>query len=349
MPSGQGVASENIYYLPLRQSVKSKEPEICAIDMEKGIVQAHTRSRKKADGKYEEPGNLVFFENAVISQGISEIVAYPQLKAKLIEVDERIKANPSSPDVLTERGDLRLDRGDLQGAVEDLSAALKNSPPPDLKLRARAKLFDTLTEFLQRDYNTAEKYVKDYEELCSVDLADATTDQERELRQAESRRRRANFLCLVAKGKQSQGKLVEAFEKYQEFGAIAGGTTELFTVVDEPTVKAAPDVWAQGRIAALVAEATQAERAPLEALIATKWAAVQKTNDTEELRKFVAVFGNLFAVGKEARFRLAERLMDSTDPVALLDAERHLTILRGRNEGPEMAARAIEALARLNF
>ena len=53
---------------------------------------------------------------------------------------------------------------------------------------------------------------------------------------AETRRRRANYLFLVAKGKESQRKLVEAFEKYQEFGAIAGGTTELFTVSDEPTV-----------------------------------------------------------------------------------------------------------------
>ena len=180
-------------------------------------------------------------------------------------------------------------------------------------------------------------------------MTDAATDQEKEQRLAETRRRKANYLFLVANGKESQGKLVEAFEKYQEFGAVAGGSNELFTVSDEPTVKAAPDVWAQGRIKAMVEAATPAERAPLEELIAAKWAAVQKSNDVEELRKFVAIFGNLFAVGKEARLRLAERLMESTEPVALLDAERHLTILRGRNETPEMAARAIEALARLNF
>jgi outer membrane protein assembly factor BamB/tetratricopeptide (TPR) repeat protein len=344
VPSGQGVASGDIYYLPLKQSTKTKEPEICAIDIEKGIIHAHTRSRHK-----EVPGNLVFFEGAVISQTEKEIVAFPQLRAKLAEIDAKINKEPNSPVVLTERGDLRLDRGDLQGAVEDLSAALKNDPPADLKAKARAKLFDTLTEFLQRDFNAAEKYVKDYEELCTVDLTGATTDQEREQRLAETRRRRANYLFLVAKGKESQRKLVEAFEKYQEFGAIAGGTTELFTVSDEPTVKASPDVWAQGRIAAMVAEATPAERAPLEALIATKWANVQKSNDLEELRKFVSVFGNLFTVGKEARLKLAEKLMDGTDPMNLLDAERHLTILRGRNESPDMAGRAVEALARLNF
>src|SRR5262249_27514233 len=62
-----------------------------------------------------------------------------------------------------------------------------------------------------------------------------------------------------------------------------------------------------------------------------------------------SVFGNLFTVGKEARLRLAEKLMAGSDPVALLDAERHLTILRGRNESPDLAGRAVEALARLNF
>ena len=344
MPSGQGVASGDTYYLPLKSATATKQPEICAIDMEKGIIHAHTRSRK-----LEVPGNIVFFEGAVISQTVSEIVAFPQLKVKLAEIDERIKANPNSPEVLTERGDLRLDRGDLQGAVEDLSAALKNSPPADLKTKAQAKLFETLTEFLQRDFNAAEKYAKDYEALCTVDLTDAATDQEKELRLSETRRRKANYLFLVAKGKESQRKLVEAFEKYQEFVAVSGGSNELFTVSDEPTVKAAPDVWAQGRIAAMVAAATPAERAPLEELIAAKWAAVQKSNDVDELRKFVAVFGNMFGAGKMARLQLAEKLMDSADPVWLLDAERHLTILRGRNETPEMAAHAVEALARLNF
>jgi outer membrane protein assembly factor BamB/tetratricopeptide (TPR) repeat protein len=341
MPSGQGVASGDIYYLPIKSN-KDKEPEIAAIDIDNGRFHAHTRSRKK-----EVPGNLVFFEGTVISQSIGDIVAYPQLKAKLAQIDALIAKNPNDPVGLAERGDLRLDRGDLQGAVEDLLASLKNTPPDDLKPKVRAKLFETLTEFLQRDFNAAEKYVPNYEELCTVDLTGAT-GEEKAAREAESRRRRANYLFLVANGKESQGKLVEAFEKYMEFGGIAGGTNELFTVIDAPTVKAAPDIWAQGRIAAMVAKAKPADREPLEKLIAERWAKVKDSNDPEELRKFVVVFGNLFDVGKEARLKLAEKLMESTDATVLLDAERHLTILRGRNEKPEMAARAVEALARLN-
>ncbi len=46
MPSGQGAASGNFYYLPLRKG------EVCKIDMERGEVAAHSPSPKN-----EIPGN----------------------------------------------------------------------------------------------------------------------------------------------------------------------------------------------------------------------------------------------------------------------------------------------------
>jgi len=341
LPSGQGIASENIYYLPLKEAAQGKEPEICAIDMEKGMIFAHTKSRKK-----EVPGNLVFYEGDVLSQTATDIVAYPQLKVKLAQIDELIAKNPNDPLGLTERGELRLDKGDLEGAIEDLSASLRNAPPPAIKEKAKTKLYETLTEFFQRDFNGAEKFLKVYDDLCHIDVA-SVPEAERPEKEKEARRRRANFLCLVAKGRESQRKLVEAFEKYQEFATLTN-TEELISVIDEPTVKTAPDVWSQGRIAAMVLNASEEDRKPLEEKIRQKWSELQKSNDLNELRKFVGVFGSLFAVGKEARLQLAERLMEDSDPLSLLDAERHLTLLRGRSEEPQLAARAIEALARLN-
>ena len=73
------------------------------------------------------------------------------------------------------------------------------------------------------------------------------------------RRRRANFLCLVGKGREAQNRLVEAFQKYLELGEEAR-KDELIQVIDEPSVKAAPDVWSQGRIAAMFANATDAKQ-----------------------------------------------------------------------------------------
>jgi outer membrane protein assembly factor BamB len=348
-PSGQGIASDNVYYLPLKEAARSKGPEICAIDMERGLVAAHTRSRKRPDQeKADVPGNLVFFEGDVVSQTATEVVAYPQLKVKIAQMDELIAKNPNDPQGLLDRGELRLDKGDLGGAIADLRSALSNKPAEEVRDKARAKLFDAMTEHLQRDFNAAEGYLKEYEELCNVSPDGAKGDEEKAERLAETRRRKGNYLCLVAKGREAQGRLVEAFEKYREFGELAG-KQELISVVDEPAVKAAPDVWSQGRIAAMVAKATPEHRKPLEDMIRKKWADLHKTDgvDVAEVRNFVKVFGSLFDVGKEARLYLAERLMEERDPNALLEAEQQLALLRGPKERPELAARAVEALARL--
>ncbi len=345
LPSGQGVASGSIYYLPLKAAAATNEPEICAIDIDRGIFHAHTKSRKK-----EVPGNLLFYEGDVVSQTVTEIVAFPQLKVKLAQIDERISKNPNDPVGLTERGELRLDKGDLQGAIDDLALALKNNPPKEIRGKARIKLYETLTELFQRDFDAAEKYLPEYETLCKVDLEGVSSETEKLERQNEARRRRANFLCLVAKGKQAQGKLVEAFERYMEFSALAN-KDELTSVIDEPTVRAAPDVWSQGRIRAMVASATAEQRKPLEERIAVRWKELQNGSaekGLDDLRNFVNVFGSMFKVGKEARLHLAERLMDDPDPLSLLEAERHLYLLRGPSEEPAVAARAVECLARLN-
>src|SRR5262249_38582804 len=72
---GQGGASGDVYFLPLRSSADNDEPEVCAIDVARGAIVSHTRSRKQ-----EIPGNLLFFEGDVLSQGVDEIAAFPQMK-----------------------------------------------------------------------------------------------------------------------------------------------------------------------------------------------------------------------------------------------------------------------------
>jgi outer membrane protein assembly factor BamB len=343
LPSGQGVASDNVYYLPLKEAGRDKEPEICAIDVEHGQIAYHTRSRKK-----EVPGNLIFYEGDVLSQTAEAVTAYPQLKIHLAKIDEEISKDPNNPVGLTKRAELRLDKGDLQGAITDLHVALKNHPDTATVFRAKAQLFDALTEFFQTRFTEAEKaeLLPEFEALCKID-PDEVPPSEKANSAQEERKRRANFLYLVGKGKEDQGNLVEAFERYQAFGALASGQ-DLLSVLDEPSVKAAPDVWSQGRIAAMVAKATPEQREPLEQRIRERWAKLQQSDNIEELRGFVSVFGSLFTVGREARLRLAERLMTDSDPLALLDAERQLSLLSHQKEEHELAARAIDALARLN-
>jgi outer membrane protein assembly factor BamB len=329
-PSGRGIASDNIYYLPLRSAAKTKEPEVCGINVLTGEM-FHTKSRKK-----EVPGNLLFYEGAVVSQTATDVVAYPQLKIKLLEIDAAILKNPNDPVGLTDRGELRLDKGDRAGAVADLREAMKNNPPDSILAKTKQKLFESLTEYLQHNFNDAEQYLAEYEPMCKVENSPE-----------ETKKRQANFLCLVASGREKQGKLVEAFSYYQKFGALASQGQELVSVIDEPSVKAPPAAWARGRIAAMVANAKPEDRAPLEKQLAASWDEVKKGGDIEKIRQFVDMFGSLSKVGREAEMDLAERLLEQNNKSNLLEAEQHLLRLRGQRDDPKLAARALDTLARL--
>jgi hypothetical protein len=99
-----------------------------------------------------------------------------------------------------------------------------------------------------------------------------------------------------------------------------------------------------------MSKAKPEHRAPLEKLIADKWQQIRETNDLQELRAFVRMFGAVSDAGKEARLQLVERLMDqpdSGDEHPLLEAELELSQLRSGRQNPVLAGRATEALARL--
>ena len=351
LPSGFGAASDNVYYVPLKEAYNTKEPEICGVDVDRGIAVVHSKARAPGVNEREitAPGNLVFFDGRVVSQTNEEVLAFPQLKVKIAEMTERLKANPNDSEGLFSRGELSLEEGNLEGAVGDFRQVIQGAPPAELQVKAKAKLYEALTEYFQHDFDKAQTYQDEYAALCGRDLPATATDQQR----TEARQHRITYLYLLAKGKEGQRKLTEAFDLYLQLNAEAerkdgAASDELLSLVGEPQVKAAPDVLAQGRIAAMVANATEEERKPLEARIDAKWKEIQGKTDLPELRKFVTLFGSLFTVGQQARLRLAELLMDDKDGNALIDAERHLMLLRARTQDPELSARAVECLARLN-
>src|SRR5262249_40882062 len=268
--------------------------------------------------------NLVFYQGEVLSQTLTGIASYPQLQTKLTLIDERIKKNPNDPVGLVERGELRLDRGDRAGALQDLHTALKNNPPADLIPKAREKLYETLTEMFQVDFSATEAtypgLIDEYKALCKSDNAE------------EQRKRQANFLCLLAKGRERQGRLEEAYQAYMDFGAL-NASQELISVIDEPATKSPPAVRARGRIAAMMEKASAAQRQPLEVKLAGDWNAVKDTGDIVALRRFVDLFGPTIAVGRQARLYLAERLIEgSKDPKAdeLRQAQLLLLQLHGQ-------------------
>src|SRR5262249_53245814 len=254
------------------------------------------------------------------------VSAFPELKRMLAEIDRRLGENPNDPIGLTERGELYLDKGDLPKAVTDLRTALAHKPPADTRLKARTKLYEALTDLLLNDFAAAEKYLDEYKGPCAVEVpADADGPTKQRLAD-EQFRREVNYLNLLGTGREKQGRLLDAFAAYEQFGALAGNK-ELVSVINEPNTKSRPDVWSRGRIKGMMDKATPAQRKQLEEAIAKRWQAIRDGGDLDAVRRFVAVFGTTFPVGRAAQLQLAERLMATGSPDDLTDAETKLQAL----------------------
>jgi outer membrane protein assembly factor BamB/tetratricopeptide (TPR) repeat protein len=339
LPSGQGVFNQSkdgkhTYFLPLQKG------EICAIDLDRGAVRARIRAGVKAGGAIQPPpGNLVFYDGAVLSQTTRELVAYPQLVARLKEKNDAVAAAPNDPRALTDRGEILLADGQIVKAVDDLRNALRNNPAPDLLPRTRAKLYDALTDLFETNFNDAsQKYLDEYRDLCKV------PDDNR-----EEQRRLGRFLRLNGEGREAQGKLVEAYRSFREYGSLPLNKEQGIANPDDPAHKIPSDIWVKGRIAAMIAKATADQRPPLDEEIAAEWKAVRRKNDADATRSFVSLFDVPFRVGREARLQLADHIISQGDKGSYLEAELYLQQLRlpQWKADPAMGGQALEALARL--
>jgi outer membrane protein assembly factor BamB len=346
MPSGTGAASDNVYYLPLKEMATEKEPGVIAIDLAKGQVVARARSRKRPDGSaVPVSGNLIFVGGDVLSQSYTDVVVYSQLKVQIARMQEALAKDPNDPAALTELGELLLEQGRLPEAIDAFEKALKNlgeGKEKEVRRRARQKLFDALTELLRRDFARGEAHLKTYEALCNVepdDLAPGKGDEAA----AETRRRKALFFTLVGTGREAQGKFREALDAYLALAAD-GADDELMTPSDDPAVRVRRDVWVRGRVEGLLKKATPEQRKELEAEISKRWKDFRGARDLRLLRSFVAVFGDATEVGREARLLLAERLLEEK---SYREADLHLQELRRRTDDPVRAARSVELLMKL--
>lgn len=333
LPSGQGVASGDTYFLPLQQGA------VAALDAEKGAILARTESRGG-----EIPGNLLFHDGDLLSQTPLRLAVYPQLKVQLARIDRLLRQSPRDPVALTERGALRLDQGDLVGAVADLRAALSEQPPAELQPRTRGKLYVAMTQLLERDFSAGEKYLDEYRELCHTAVPnDLKPEQIVGLRREQERRLLA-FQALLARGREQQGRFGEAIQEYQQLYDLARSDQPL-TAPDDLGVKIRPDRWVQTRLANLAQTTDAARKRVVAERSAREWKEAQ-AGGISALERFVGLYGGMPGVGPTARLELAERLTVDPDRARFLEAELHLLQLRDDGD-PAIAARAVEALARL--
>lgn len=354
VPTGHGAIGRNAYYLPIRQENAGANnvpaAEIWAVNIEDGKITAKTAARKRNDtaelAKYGV-GNLIFQDGMVFSQSPWEVACYPQLEQKIAEMNQRLKANPNDPLGLLTRGELHLDDGKLKEAVADFKEAEKNDLPLEKKPLLREKLYIAYTELLRADFNAGEEYLKEYEALCELPVDPAETPEDKVRREDETKRRKRYSYYLLARGRETQGKLGEAFDHYLALANLGEGK-QLLDMPDEPNVKMRPDVWARGRIEAMIRRAATAEaKKSLETRVDKAWDEVKDGKDLKKLREFVAVFGPFFDSGREAQFKLADVLLSTNNDGDAREAQTHLSQLRVAADDPTIRARATEALAQL--
>lgn len=349
LPAGHGTTSKgSLYYLPIAVSPETGQPEVWAIDVAKGQVVTKAAYRRKETPGEPRPmlGNLVFHEGQLICQTPTEVVAFPLLEAKEQEMNRLLAANPRDPVGLLTRGELLLDRGKWIEAVADFKEAEKNNPPESIQLKLRDKLYAAYTELLRQDFSSNEYLLKEYERLCELPII-SDDPSTRQKMADEQFRRKTLYLTLIAKGREEQGRLLEAFDHYREFAALGAGK-QLVSIYDEPNGQIRPDVWAQGRISAMIRNAESDElRKPLEQRVQKEWESVRQGNDLNQLREFCRVFGPYFDSGREGQLQLARKLMETLNENDAREAQSILLDVSATADSQYIQAQALEMLARL--
>ncbi len=354
MPTGHGVGGKGVYYVPVRQENAGRDTtpsaEIWSINIDNGQVTSKTAARKRNDNTELAMygiGNLVFQDGQVFSQSAFEVACYPQLEQKKAEMNKLLAADPKNPIGLLSRGELLLDDGKLKDAIADFKAAQQNDLPAEKQPMLREKLYVAYTELIRNNFVEGEPILEEYAALCELPVDGDLDPQERVNRLDETQRRKRLYLYLLARGREGQGRLGEAFDQYLALANLGEGKT-LLEMPDEPNVRMRPDVWARGRIENMVRKAMDPQaRQSLEDRVNKEWQAVKGGNDLGRLREFVSVFGPYFATGADAQFILSEKLLETNNENDAREAQTHLSQLRVTAEDAVVRGRATEALARL--
>ncbi|HEY2787173.1 MAG TPA: hypothetical protein VGJ05_19595, partial [Fimbriiglobus sp.] len=347
---GHGVAGKNgLYYIPVAYAPGTNQPEIWAVDVAAGKVAHRTPFRRKgiAPGNDLAPlGNLLFHDGQVFAETPRELIAFPLSELKRKAMDELLAKNPLDPAGLTARGELLLDEGKLKQAVADFKTAQLHKPDDVTQRKIREKLYYAYTQMLMNDFVGAQSVVEEYKTLLEFPI-DSDDPNEKQRLFDERLRRKTLYLCLMATGREKQGRLNEAFDFYRAFATL-GDNKQLVPIYDEPYTLSRPDVWARGRIDRMIhGAADPAARQPLEDRVKKEWEDVKKSNDLTRLRAFVQVFGPYFDAGTEAQVLFADRLLAANTEDDTKEAEGLLLKLAASSDDKSVVARATETLARL--
>ncbi|MBN2021443.1 MAG: PQQ-binding-like beta-propeller repeat protein [Pirellulales bacterium] len=269
LPSGQGFASGEYYYLPTTAGA------VLAIDLAQGRI---ARSVAARDGAV--PGNLIAHRGKILSQGLSRLDAFHQSDVLKQSVDRTLAQSPDDAKALAWRGELLLDAGDRAGAV----AALRRSLALDDSARARHRLRDALLDGLRDEFDAYRAVVGELETLAE------TPDQ------------RVDLYRRMIDGLESRQQWRPASEFYRRL--VQNGPEGVGLVPVTPHYAVRLDRWLEVRLENLRNNATDDVRAEVDRLGRSALAAA--ANDPATLEWIAGCFASQ-PIGADARAALFDR------------------------------------------
>jgi outer membrane protein assembly factor BamB/tetratricopeptide (TPR) repeat protein len=335
-PAGQGAAAGLVYYLPLADG------GAFALDLAHPAASCRLEPR----GSVERLGNLMFYRGTLWSQTAGGLTSFTPLQNRFDAIEARLARAPHDGEALAERGRLRLEKGDLTGGIADLREALRQPLRPRDQTEVRRRLLGSMAELLRLDFPAGEKYLDEcqalYNQVPGKNGAAPTAEEMHE--------RRQQLTILLARGREKQGRVVEAVAAWHRLLAQAH-PGELLALPEDANLHVRPDVLVRQRIAMLASGADSAHRSLLAAEIDRQWQTILRDSDRiAGLGHYLELFGSLpplagvQASGTEVQLRLASLLAESADPRRALDADPMLSAL-AESSGRVERGSAAQALA----
>ena len=310
-PAGRGFLTGDDYYIPLSTG------QIARVNLGGGELQVVGQTPRG-----ENLGNLICYEDQLVSQAADQVAAFYQLEPRTEHVTKLLSENINDPAALAGRGELHLSEGRIAEAVDDLRRSYQITP----EAHTRSLLIAALQALLQDKFEPS---------LASLD----------ELKQlAELPEEQAAAYRIAAAGYLAGSQLREA----------AAALMGLYQLPESPRPEelrgnhwVRRDRWVSTQWAEILRVADADDREHINRLVQSQFAAVMtrldaKQTSSESIEKFINFFGN-HSVADEAKRELAQRLSGGE---TLLKREQLLLEL-SRSPDRAKAGAAVARLAQL--
>ncbi len=260
------------------------------------------------------PGNLICFQGDIISQGIDYVETFFQLDPLQERVAAALEKNSNDPWALAHRGEMALEDGKVDQAIEDVRHAFQIDASPF----NRDLLVEVLTAGLTTDFQKHKGAVDDLEHLVQLD------------------HERAVFLRVLASGLQKNGNTLAALNAFLKLGALEPQSEDPEEI--DPSFAVTRSAWIRAQFRSLLSAAKPADRPAVDEAVAKQLELSLAAGNIKQLRQFLDCFGDHPAADR-ARQLLAQKLTGSD---SLLERE---SLLRQAQKSTDETQRASASAA----